>query len=56
MRDIAVSMKATEARGKHLGRLPVTARTVSEIESLAASTDLCTRQMQAKTARKPVAP
>ena len=49
---VTAGMKAAEARGKHLARPPVTARTVSEIESLAASTDLSIRQIQTKIAGK----
>jgi DNA invertase Pin-like site-specific DNA recombinase len=47
---VTAGMKAAEARGKHLGR-PATSRLiVSEIEALAASTDLSIRQIQSKIA------
>jgi DNA invertase Pin-like site-specific DNA recombinase len=49
---VTAGMKAAAAGGKHLGRPPVTARTVSEIESLAASTDLSIRQIQTRIAGK----
>jgi len=49
---VTAGMKAAEARGKHLGRPPVAPRTVSEIEALAASTDLSIRQIQRKIAGK----
>jgi hypothetical protein len=45
-------MKAAEARGRHLGRPPIAPRTVSEIEALAASTNLSIRQIQRKIAGK----
>ena len=49
---VTAGMKAAEARGKHLGRPPLSPRTVSEIEVLAASTDLSVRQIQRKIAGK----
>lgn len=45
-------MKAAEARGKDLGRPPVAPCTVSEIETIAASTDLSIRQIQKEIAGK----
>lgn len=42
---VTAGMKAAEARGRHLGRPSVAARTVREIETLAASTDLSIRQI-----------
>jgi DNA invertase Pin-like site-specific DNA recombinase len=47
---VTAGMKAAEARGKHLGRPATSSRTVSEIEALAASTDLSIRQIQSKIA------
>ena len=49
---VVAGMKAAEARGRHLGRPPVAARTVSEIEALAASTKLSVRQIQREIAGK----
>jgi DNA invertase Pin-like site-specific DNA recombinase len=49
---VTVGMKAAEARGRHLGRPPVAARIVREIEALAASTDLSIRQIQKEIAGK----
>ena len=49
---VTAGMKAAEARGRHLGRPPVAARTVSEIEALAASTELSIREIQKKIASK----
>ena len=49
---VTAGMKAAEARGRHLGPPPVTAHTASEIESLAASTDLSIRQSQTRIAGK----
>src|SRR3954462_5454659 len=42
---VTAGMKAAEARGRHLGRPPVAARMVSEIEALATSTNLSIRQI-----------
>jgi DNA invertase Pin-like site-specific DNA recombinase len=47
---VTAGMKAAEARGKHLGRPATSHRIVSEIEALAASTDLSIRQIQSKIA------
>jgi DNA invertase Pin-like site-specific DNA recombinase len=49
---VTAGMKAAEARGRHLGRPPVAAHTVNEIEALAASTDLSIRQIQKEIAGK----
>jgi DNA invertase Pin-like site-specific DNA recombinase len=49
---VTAGMKAAEARGKHLGHPPLSPRTVSEIEVLAASTDLSVRQIQREIAGK----
>jgi DNA invertase Pin-like site-specific DNA recombinase len=43
---VTAGMKAAEARGRHLGRPPIAQRIVSQIEALAASTDLSIRQIQ----------
>jgi DNA invertase Pin-like site-specific DNA recombinase len=43
---VTAGMKAAEARGRHLGRPPVAARIVNQIEALAASTDLSVRKIQ----------
>src|SRR5262249_49796658 len=43
---VIAGMKAAKARGRYLGRPPVSRRTVSEIEALAASTNLSIRQIQ----------
>jgi hypothetical protein len=47
---VTAGMKAAEARGKHLGRPATSSRIVSEIETIAASTDLSIRQIQRKIA------
>jgi DNA invertase Pin-like site-specific DNA recombinase len=49
---VTAGMKAAEARGRHLGRPPISARIVNEIEVLAASTDLSIRQIQKEIAGK----
>ena len=49
---VTAGMKAAEARGRHLGRLPIGASIVSEIEALASATDLSIRQIQKKIAGK----
>ena len=49
---VTAGMKAAEARGRHLGRPPIAQRIVSEIEALAASTDLSVRQIQKELAGK----
>jgi DNA invertase Pin-like site-specific DNA recombinase len=49
---VTAGMKAAEARGRHLGRPPISARVVKEIEALAASTDLSIRQIQKEIAGK----
>jgi len=43
---VTAGMKAAETRGRHLGRPPIVQCIVSEIEALAASTDLSVRQIQ----------
>ena len=47
-RRITAGMKATDARGKHIGRPATPQRIVTEIEALATSTDLSIRQIQSK--------
>jgi DNA invertase Pin-like site-specific DNA recombinase len=47
---VTAGMRAAEARGKHLGRPAIPKRIVSEIEILAASTDLSIRQIHARLA------
>ena len=47
---VTAGMRAAEARGKHLGRPATSHRIDSEIEALAASTDLSIRQIQGKIA------
>jgi len=47
---VTAGMRAAEARGKHLGRPAIPKRIVNEIETLASSTDLSIRQIQAKIA------
>jgi DNA invertase Pin-like site-specific DNA recombinase len=47
---VTAGMKAAEARGRHLDRPLVPARTVREIEALAASTELSVRQIQREIA------
>jgi DNA invertase Pin-like site-specific DNA recombinase len=47
---VTAGMRAAEARGKHLGRPAIPKRIVSEIETLAVSTDLSIRQIQARIA------
>ncbi|MBV8402298.1 MAG: recombinase family protein [Acetobacteraceae bacterium] len=49
---VTAGMKAAEPRGRHLGRPPVAASTVSEIEALAAATALTIRQIQREIAGK----
>jgi len=49
---VTAGMKAAEARGRHLGRPPVSPRIVNKIEDLAASTDLSIRQIQKEIASK----
>jgi DNA invertase Pin-like site-specific DNA recombinase len=49
---VTAGMKAAEARGRHLGRPPVAARMVSEIEALATSTNLSIRQIHKEIAGK----
>jgi hypothetical protein len=41
-------VKAAEARGKHVGRPATSRRVISEIEELAAFTNLSIRQIQRK--------
>lgn len=45
---VTAGMRAAEARGRHLGRPATQPRIVSEIETLAISTDLSIRQIQKK--------
>jgi DNA invertase Pin-like site-specific DNA recombinase len=47
---VTAGMKAAETRGRHLGRPPIARRIVSEIETLAAATNLSIRQIQKKIA------
>jgi DNA invertase Pin-like site-specific DNA recombinase len=47
---VTAGMRAAEARGKHLGRPAIPKRIVTEIETIASSTDLSIRQIQAKIA------
>jgi len=49
---VTAGMRAAKARGRHLGRPPVSPRTVSKIEALATSTDLSIRQIQKKIASR----
>ena len=49
---VTAGMKAAEARGRHLGRPPIPPRAVTEIEALAASTDLSIRQIHKEIANK----
>jgi DNA invertase Pin-like site-specific DNA recombinase len=49
---VSAGMKAAAVRGRHLGRPPIAARTISEIEALASSTELSVRQIQRKVAGK----
>jgi DNA invertase Pin-like site-specific DNA recombinase len=45
---VTAGMKAAAARGKHLGRPPLSPRLVDEIKALAASTDLSIRKIHEK--------
>lgn len=47
---VTAGMRAAEARERHLGRPALPKRVVTEIEALAATTDLSVRQMQSKIA------
>jgi DNA invertase Pin-like site-specific DNA recombinase len=47
---VTAGMRAAETRGKHLGRPAIPQRVVTEIETLATSTDLSIRQIQRKIA------
>jgi DNA invertase Pin-like site-specific DNA recombinase len=47
---VTAGMRAAEVRGKHLGRPALSKRIVCEIETLATSTDLSVRQIQARIA------
>src|SRR4051794_29419430 len=47
---VTAGMRATEARGQHLGHPAIPKRVISAIEALAISTDLSVRQIQAKIA------
>ena len=49
---VTAGMKAAAVRGRHLGRPPIPARTISEIEALASSTELSIRQIQREIAGK----
>ena len=49
---VTAGMKAAGVRGRHLGRSPIAARTISEIEALASSTELSIRQIQREIAGK----
>jgi DNA invertase Pin-like site-specific DNA recombinase len=45
---VTAGMRAAETRGKHLGRPAIPRRVITEIETLATSTDLSIRQIQRK--------
>jgi DNA invertase Pin-like site-specific DNA recombinase len=47
---VNAGMRAAETRGKHLGRPGIPRRVITEIETLATSTDLSIRQIQRKIA------
>ncbi len=47
---VTAGMRAAETRGKHIGRPAIPQRVVTEIETLATSTDLSIRQIQARIA------
>jgi DNA invertase Pin-like site-specific DNA recombinase len=47
---VTAGMRAAETRGKHLGRPATPQRVITEIETLATSTDLSIRQIQRKIA------
>ena len=47
---VTAGMRAAEARGKHLGRPPTSPHLISEIVTLATSTNLSIRQIQANIA------
>ncbi len=47
---VTAGMRAAETRGKHLGRPALPRRVITEIETLATSTDLSIRQIQRKIA------
>jgi DNA invertase Pin-like site-specific DNA recombinase len=49
---VTAGMKAAATRGKQLGRPTIPKHVVSEIEDLAASTDLSVRKIHAKIAKK----
>lgn len=49
---VTAGMKAAAARGKHLGRPPLSPRLVDEIKALAASTDLSIRKIHEKIGQK----
>ena len=49
---VTAGMKAARVRGKHLGRPRLSPRLVSEIEHLAAQTDLSVRGIHEKVAKK----
>lgn len=50
---VTAGMKAAEVRGRRLGRPPIAQRIVSQIEDLAASTDLSIRQIQKQIGGRP---
>lgn len=49
---VTAGMKAAAARGKHLGRPPLSPKLVNEIKTLAASTDLSIRKIHEKIGQK----
>lgn len=49
---VTAGMKAARARGKHLGRPSLSPRVISEIEHLAAQTNLSVRRIHEKIAEK----
>jgi DNA invertase Pin-like site-specific DNA recombinase len=49
---VTAGMKAAAARGKHLGRPPIPRHLVTEIRTLAGSTDLSVRNIHEKIAGK----
>lgn len=49
---VTAGMKAAAARGKHLGRPPLSSRLIAEIEALATTTDLSIRQLHERIGGK----
>ena len=49
---VTAGMKAAAARGKHLGRPPISHMVISEVRALAASTDLSVRKLHRRVAEK----